>query len=83
MHECRILLKNCVFWLSGGKIEAIEVFCEAGGVWGGRGTPRHDCYRTARYLVMRCDEKAYKNIDFSHNFMAAIECDAMEALKWM
>ena len=28
----RYFSKNCVFWLSVGKIEAIEVFCEAGEV---------------------------------------------------
>ena len=37
-------------------------------MWGGRSPPRNDCYRAARYLVIRCDEKADKNIDFSHDF---------------
>ena len=35
----RILLKNSIIWLSGGAIEAIEVFCEAGGGVGGAEPP--------------------------------------------
>ena len=57
-----VFAENCVFWLSVGKIEAMEVFCEAGGWCEGGGSPsRHDFYRTARYLVIRCDEKADEN----------------------
>ena len=40
-HNGWILLKNSIIWLSGANIEAIEVWIERGGVWGGRNPPRH------------------------------------------
>ena len=57
-HNGRILLKNCIIWLSGANIEAIEVWIERGGCGEGEtppamANPNPNLNNKTSFLVMK------------------------------